>query len=456
VSATISVAAGAARRGVLEQVLHDYQGLAASQPADATLQAARARAAAQLVEFGWPSARDEQWRYANLRAFERLRGYEPVSGASGAALQAASAFAALRASNALPAPLPGFERLIYLDGVAVDGTHAIQGDTAGCDWGWPAEQRLGLLCDMFAGETARLNVRAQAAIEILFITSGRAAGAAVYPRLQLRLEPGSELRLVERHLSIATSAVPGAAAAAALVACNVTIELGREAQLTHYRLQQYARDTVFADTLWARLADRARYTCRSVSVGAGTARTSARVQLAGRGAALSWQAIAVGRGEQVHDTSLKVEHSAADTHTEELFRGIADERARIAFSGHVHIGASAPGSQVRQSLRGLIEGAGAEIDLRPRLEILTDEVKAAHGATTGRLDEELLFYMLARGIDRQTARALLKWAFLGDVLREIDPPVLRAEAERLAAGQLQDLQAVGALLLDAPAVGALP
>jgi Fe-S cluster assembly protein SufD len=229
------------------------------------------------------------------------------------------------------------------------------------------------------------------------------------------------------------------------VACNVTIELARAAVLSHYRLQQYGRETVFADTLWARLADQARYTVRSVAVGAGTARTSARVQLAGRAAALVWQAIAVGRGQQVHDTALKVEHNAPDTSTEELFRGIADERARIAFSGHIHIDASAPGSQARQSLRGLIEADGAEIDLRPRLEILTDEVKAAHGATTGRLDEDLLFYMLARGLDRQTARALLKWAFLSDVLREIELPGLRAEAERLAAGQLQDVQAVGAL-----------
>ena len=104
-----------------------------------------------------------------------------------------------------------------------------------------------------------------------------------------------------------------------------------------------------------------------------------------------------------------------------------------------------PGSQARQSLRGLIEGGTAEIDLRPRLEILTDDVRAVHGATTGRLDENLLFYLLSRGIDPATARTLLKWAFLGDVLREIELPELRAEAERLAAGQLADAPALGAL-----------
>src|ERR1035441_10331337 len=314
----MSAPATAARPSVLDRVLRDYESVAEGLPGDALAQAARARAAAQLTALGWPSARDEQWRYPNLRAFERL---------------------------------------IYVDGIHIDGTHRLQGDagerTAG--WDWPAEQRLGLLCDMFASDSARLRVRGEAAIEILFITSERAAGAAVYPRLQLQLEPGSHLKLIERHL--------GAAAAPALVACNVTIELARAAVLTHYRLQQYGRDTLFADTLGARLADQARYTHRSVAVGAGTARTSARVQLAGRGAALAWQAIAVGRGEQVHDTTLKVEHNAPDTSTEELFRGIADERARIAFSGHIHIDTSAPGSQARQSLRGLIEGAGAEIDL---------------------------------------------------------------------------------------------
>ena len=201
---------------------------------------------------------------------------------------------------------------------------------------------------------------------------------------------------------------------------------------------------MFADTLGARLAEQARYTVRPVALGGGTARTSAGVQLAGRGATLAWSSIAVGRAEQVHDVALKVEHDAPETVTQELFRGLADEHARVAFSGHIQIQATAPGSQARQSLRGLIEG-GAEIDLRPRLEILTDDVRAPHGATTGRLDEDLLFYLLARGIDRATARALLKWAFLGDVLREIDQPELRPEAERMAAGQLPDVPSLGAL-----------
>jgi Fe-S cluster assembly protein SufD len=339
----------------------------------------------------------------------------------------------------LPPPLPGFERLVFVDGVrqrsATGASGGAQIQSASIDW--PPEQRLGLLCDMFASDVAALHVRGSAAVEVLFLTSDEAAGAASYPRLRVQLEPGSELQLVERHL--------GSPAAPTLVCANIELDLARDARLMHYRLQQCGLHTAFTDTLSARLADAASYSVRQVAIGAASARTSARVRLAGRAAAVSWQAIAVGRGQQVHDTALQVEHLAPDTRTEEVFRGIADERARIAFSGHIHIGSAAPGSDTRQSLRGLIEGAGAEIDLRPRLQIDTDQVKAQHGATTGALDENLMFYLLARGLDRDSARALLKWAFLGDVLRAIGLSEVRRAAEHGAAGQLPDVMAIGAL-----------
>jgi Fe-S cluster assembly protein SufD len=432
----MNVAASMQRSEILDRVLHDYRGVADSLPGGGSAHSARERAAGQLADLGWPSARDEYWRYANLRAFERSV-YRPATVSSA---QSAATLSALQRQGALPAPIEGFERLIYLDGVLVAGARsAAQSDTQanGWDWDWPAELRLGLLCDMFARDAARLYVHGAAAIEVLFLTSPAAAGAAVYPRLQLQLAAGSHMQLIERHL--------GDPEAPTLVACNVTIDMGRGANLRHYRLQQCGRQVAFTDTLWARLAEQAQYNVRGMTFGAGTARTSARVQLAGRGAGVDWQAIAAGRGEQVHDTALKVEHGAPDTRTDETFRGIADERARLAFSGRIQISADATGSQAHQSLKGLIEGKGAEIDLRPQLEINTHEVRAVHGATTGRLDENLLFYLLSRGLERQEARALLKWAFLGDVLRSIDVPDLRAEAERLAAGQLPDVPALVAL-----------
>jgi Fe-S cluster assembly protein SufD len=420
--------ASAARDGTLERILRDFDAVATQLPDSAVAAAVRGRAARELARLGWPSTRDEQWRYANLRAFERLPAFRPamlLSAAAGTAV-------------ALPPPIAGFERWVYVDGMRQAGVSpAVSDGGADVTAPWSPDQRLGLLCDMFATDLAALRIRGRSAIELLFITSPGAAGAAAYPRLQVTLEAGSQLTLIERHL--------GAADTAALVCASVSLELARAAQLTHYRLQQCGSQTVFTDTLRAQLAEEASYQVRQVAIGAASARTSAQIRLAGRGAAVSWQAIAVGRGQQVHDTALKVEHLAAGTRTEEVFRAIAEERSRIAFSAHIHIDSSAPGAEARQSLRGLIEGAGAEIDLRPRLEINTDEVRAQHGATTGQLDDALLFYLLSRGLDRQTARALLKWAFLGDVLRAIDLPAVRSAAEHGAAGQLPDVMAVGAL-----------
>jgi Fe-S cluster assembly protein SufD len=403
----------------LERVLRDFDAVVAELPEAALPRLARTRAREELSRLGWPSARDEQWRYANLRAFERVQ-FRPAPTID-------------TPHPELPAPLPGFERMVFIDGVRTGARH--DGVTSN-GISWPAEQRLGFLCDMFARDVAALRINGSTAIELLFVTTGTAAGA-VYPRLQVELQAGSQLQLVERHL--------GAPSQATLVAANVAINLGRGASLSHYRLQQCGPQTLFSDTVSAEIGEDASYSVRQIAIGAATARTSARIRLNGRAAAFNWQGIAVGRAKQVHDIALRVEHRAPATRTEEVFRGIADEKARIAFSGHIHIAAEAPGSDARQSLRGLIEGTGAEMDLRPRLEINTDDVRAQHGATTGQMDENLLFYLLSRGLEPSIARALLKWAFLGDVLRAIDLPALRSVAEHGAAGQLPDLIAIGAL-----------
>jgi Fe-S cluster assembly protein SufD len=437
-NATASAAAAAAVTTALTRVLRDYRGSAAQGPGGPPEHAARERAALALEQAGWPSNRDEQWRYANLRALERVASFQPVARVATAATAVSSA----AALQDLPPPLPGFTRLVFVDGirheplalpagvrsVAPPGAQAAQ---------WSAAQRLGWLGEMFATDTAALAVAGEAALELLFVTSAASAQRAVYPRLQLELGAGSRLQLVERHL--------GAPAGPTLVAGTATIDLARGALLTHYRTQQCGALVSFTESLDVRVGEDAQYRVRHAALGAHDARTSARVRLAGREARLQWHALAVGRGEQVQDTALQVLHGARGTGSEQVFRGIADERARLAFSGHVQIDASAPGSEARQSLRGLIAGPAAEIDLRPRLEISIDEVRATHGATTGRLDENLLFYLLARGLDPDTARALLKWAFLGDVLREVTLPALRTELERLAAGLLPDVLAAGAV-----------
>ncbi len=106
----------------------------------------------------------------------------------------------------------------------------------------------------------------------------------------------------------------------------------------------------------------------------------------------------------------------------------------------------AHGADSRQSLRGLLAGAQAEIDVRPQLEIYTDDVRCNHGATAGKLDDAMLFYLLSRGIDRDTALQLLKWAFLEDVVARISIPELRKHIEASLAGQMQETAALKELI----------
>jgi Fe-S cluster assembly protein SufD len=110
----------------------------------------------------------------------------------------------------------------------------------------------------------------------------------------------------------------------------------------------------------------------------------------------------------------------------------------VAFNGHMIVHGTAPGARSDQSMKCLTAGPEAEADLRPQLEIYTDEVKASHGATVGKLDDTMRFYLLSRGLEPATADALLKWAFIEEVVASVSPAALRAEVERGIAVALGD------------------
>jgi Fe-S cluster assembly protein SufD len=202
-------------------------------------------------------------------------------------------------------------------------------------------------------------------------------------------------------------------------------------------VQQLSGRATWVDTLYASVDADASYHLYDLCLGALAARASTYVRLAGAGARLALHAAAVGARQQVLDNHAVVEHAAPETRTEESFRGIAAARSRVAFNGKIIVQPGARGADSSQSLRGLLAGPEAEIDVRPQLEIYTDEVRCSHGATAGKLDDAMLFYLLSRGIDLETAQRLLKWAFLEDVVAKIAIPELRRHIEASLAGQMQ-------------------
>ena len=264
----------------------------------------------------------------------------------------------------------------------------------------------------------------------MFVASTTAAAGASYPRLEVTLEPRAHLTLIERHVS--------AGADDSFVNGAVAITLGRGAELRHYRLQDLAPRALYFDTLDAALAANACYRLHGIATGAVSARSTLRVRLEGERAGFVMALAALGDRQQVQDTFVQVEHQAPRTRSEQTFRGIAAGRSRVAGNSKVVVAPRAAGTDSQQSLRGLLAGPEAEIDVRPQLEIYTDDVRCSHGATAGKLDDNMLFYLLSRGLDRDTAQRLLKWAFLGDALAKIALPEVRRAVEMRLAAVLKD------------------
>ncbi len=423
-----------------KRILEEFGAVGDDLPPGVVSRERRREALESLAARGLPSTREENWRYANLRPLERAR-FAPV-----AASEAPGPMA-------LPPAPEGFARYTFVDGrfvpeLSAAAEHAevsvrnLVGSRAGIAHlpraltaaGELPEARLALINDAFAPDAACVHVRSGAhppvGIELLFVAASDPSSGTSYPRIEIGLEPGARLRLLEQHLSVGADA--------SVVNSSVRVELARGSQLEHFRLQRLGARAAWFDALTAVLAEEARYALRVVSAGASSARSSVHARLAGTAAELVHSAATIGGRQQVQDTFALAEHLAPRTRTEQTFRGIAAGRARVAFNGKVTVREGAHGADSRQSLRGLLAGPEAEIDVRPQLEIYTDEVRCSHGATAGKLDETMLFYLLSRGLAPEVAQRLLKWAFLEDVVAKIDPPELRRRIERDLAGQMSD------------------
>lgn len=421
-----------------KRVLDEYAAVRESLPAGVVNPERRHAAIQALAAGGLPVTRDENWRYTNLRPLERAR-FGPIAAATAAA------------GFDLPGRLEGFARYAFVDGAFAPELSSSQ-EQAGLTvrrqpTALPAlstlpEARLALLNEAFATDSAAIHVGSGAGepakVELIFVALGGAEAGTSYPRVQIILDPASRLILVERHVS--------AGGGASFVNSAVNVDVGRGAHLTHYRLQQAGARATWLDTLSAALAADARYRLLAVNTGALSARSTTHVRMAGPGAELALSVAALGDRQQVQDNFALVEHIAPRARTEQTFRGIASGRARVAFNGKIVVREAASGTDSRQSLRGLLAGPEAEIDVRPQLEIYTDDVRCSHGATAGKLDDNMLFYLLSRGLSAEVAQRLLKWAFLEDVVSKIEIPDLRRHIEHELAGQMADAASLKELL----------
>jgi Fe-S cluster assembly protein SufD len=270
---------------------------------------------------------------------------------------------------------------------------------------------------------------APAPVQLIFLSSGAGeAPVLASPRIVVVAGANSEAALVELYA--------GVEGGASFTNAVTEVVLGENAQLHHYKLQVEPEASFHMASLHAEQARDSRLASHAFALGGALARNEVHSVFAGEGGECVLNGLYVGHGSQHLDNCTDLDHAVPRCTSRELYKGVLDGRARGTFHGRVLVRPDAQRTDASQTNRNLLLSEQALVDTRPQLEILADDVKCAHGAAVGRLDEQALFYLRARGIPQAEAERLLTYAFASEVVGAVALAPLRARVEQLLASRL--------------------
>jgi Fe-S cluster assembly protein SufD len=247
-----------------------------------------------------------------------------------------------------------------------------------------------------------------------------------YPRNLIVAGEGSQLTVVETY-----------AGEGAYFTCGVTELIAAPgAVVDHYKVQRESREAYHLATLQV-YGDRASViSSHSISLGGGLVRNDVNALLDGEGIDCILNGLYLADGRQLVDNHMRVEHAKPHCGSHELYKGILDGKARTVFNGLIHVHPGAQKTDAKQSNRNLLLSADAIANSNPRLEIFADDVRCTHGSTVGQLDADAVFYLRSRGIGEAAARSLLTYAFASDIVARIKVEAVRHDLEEYLFARL--------------------
>ena len=267
-------------------------------------------------------------------------------------------------------------------------------------------------------------------IHLLFI--GRQAGesAACHIRNLIILGNNSRATVIESYTGINVEEY--------LTNTISDITIGTGARLDHYKLQRESINGYHIGSIRAALKKDSSLESHSISLGGALVRNNINADLEEPGAEIIMNGLYIAGGKQHVDNHTCVHHRVANTRSEENYRGVLDGKARGVFNGKVVVHEQAQKTDASQSNANLLLSNDAEVDTKPELEIYADDVKCSHGATVGQLDQDMLFYLQSRAIDKTAARSLLTFAFAEEIIKRIKFAPIRERLEQSVVGKLPD------------------
>ena len=369
----------------------------AAEPA--WLGAARRRALESFGERGFPSRKEEAWRFTNLRHFAGT--FFPPRGKGRLTLPSGLPKGVLLAPAAdIIVQYPKLARELY--------------DTEY----FPGAQPFDLLNAALFGDGFVLSVEAGVTvdrpIEIVH-EADSAAPESIHLRNAILLAPGSRATLIETWRGVGP------------YWCNsvTAVSLGDGAALTRIKIQDEDRAATHFGTERVRLGTKSAFRAFNLVLGAALSRQEIDVTH-GDGSKANVSGAYLQRGDQDTTNVIAIDHAHPNATTRELWKGVLDDRAHGAFLGRILVRPDAQKTDAKQSSRALLLSDRASVDTKPELEILADDVKCAHGAAIGDLDKDMLFYLRARGIGADEARRMLIQAFVLDAIETVAEPDIRA------------------------------
>jgi len=273
-------------------------------------------------------------------------------------------------------------------------------------------------------------------IHLVYLSEKMPAAYAVYPRNLLVGGAHSSVPLTETYAGSTGTYWTNRIS-------DVHLEAG--ASMDHYLICREAGSACQVGALTANLDRDSRLTTHHLLFGGALVRNQIAVGLHGEGAELYINGLFMADGQQHLDTTIAVDHAAPRCTSNQYVKGMVDGNAHGVFNGSILVRQDAQKTDARQTNRNLLLSGGARVDTKPRLAIYADDVKCAHGATTGQLDEEALFYLQARGIDLESARDLLRYAFAHEILDRMSLANVKTYAERVLYDRFENARLVGGL-----------
>ncbi len=400
----------------------------------------------RFMELGFPTTRDEEWRFTNVAPIARTAFRLAARDGRAAADVELPAWWRLDSSWPTLVFVNGWvsERLSTAPGV---GAAVRAENMASLTDGQPDALRRHLgrhaTCEndaFVALNTAFLadgaHVRAPAGIlverpvHLVYLSAPGRGPAVCHPRTLIVAETGSRLTVIESYLGGAQAPSLTNAVTEVIAADNATVE--------HYKVVLEG-DSHHVGTTHFHQARDATVSSHVVTLSGAIVRNNITAVLDGPGGHCTLNGFYLVSGRHHVDNHLRVEHARPHCDSREFFKGILEDQARAAFSGRIIVHKDAQKTDAKQTNKNLLLSEDAQVDSRPQLEIFADDVKCTHGATIGQVDDDAVFYLRCRGLDEQAARATLIHAFADESLARIRPAPLRERVrdmlrERLPLG----------------------